>query len=323
MTAILSFENLISWFAQVSVIALIGGALPIVLRIRHPRSQLSYCHLVLLACLVLPLLQPWHHPLVIMSNVSTAAVSAGNRIHWFAILEWIFAAGIVLKVAWLFIGLRQGFQFRRAATRLFAISESIRRARELTRTDAAFYLSSRVNGPATFGFFSPVVLLPENFHAMAPSAQLSIACHELIHVQRRDWIVTLIEEFAGALLWFNPAVCWLLAQTKLRREELVDLEVVALTTERASYVEALLAMAVVAKPLPVPAARFFTEGHLHQRMKALLSAEPGSFVRLASSYAGMCIVIVITGWVSMQIFPLVGLARTVATRQVMVLPPIL
>jgi len=45
-----------------------------------------------------------------------------------------------------------------------------------------------------------------------------------LHVRRHDWLITLIEELAGTLLWFNPAIWLLLAQTRLAREQLVDAE---------------------------------------------------------------------------------------------------
>jgi hypothetical protein len=51
-------DNLHSWAMQVSVIASIGAVLPLVLHMRHPQSQLAYCHPLLTACLVLPVVQP-------------------------------------------------------------------------------------------------------------------------------------------------------------------------------------------------------------------------------------------------------------------------
>jgi hypothetical protein len=67
MNAILSLENLASWFVQVSVIAFVAAALPMLLRIRHPKTQLAYYHLVLLLCFALPLIQPWQTTLLFAS----------------------------------------------------------------------------------------------------------------------------------------------------------------------------------------------------------------------------------------------------------------
>src|SRR2546427_5332659 len=60
----LSLQNFLSWAAQVSAIALVGAVLPSIFRIHHPRSHLAWCYALLLASLVLPLIQPWHYPVV-------------------------------------------------------------------------------------------------------------------------------------------------------------------------------------------------------------------------------------------------------------------
>src|SRR5215472_13676367 len=52
-------NNLLSWLAQVLVITTVGAVLPSIHRLRHPRIQLLYCHLVLAACILLPLVQPY------------------------------------------------------------------------------------------------------------------------------------------------------------------------------------------------------------------------------------------------------------------------
>ena len=74
-------------------------------------------------------------------------------------------------------------------------------------------------------------------------AQCAVLCHELLHVRRHDWLATVFEEMVGALLWFNPAIWWLVARTRLAREQVVDEEVVRLTSARAPYLDALLALA--------------------------------------------------------------------------------
>src|SRR5205814_4542022 len=79
-------------------------------------------------------------------------------------------------------------------------------------------LSAGVSGPVTFGVKNPVILLPAQFLEMPGSVQQAIACHELIHIRRRDWAFTMAEEFIRALFWFHPAVWWLLGQIHLTRE---------------------------------------------------------------------------------------------------------
>src|SRR4029453_8332203 len=71
--AALSLQNLMAWATQVCVIATLGALLPLLFRLRHPRSQLIYCHVILILALVLPLIQPWDHPVVITTEKPTPA----------------------------------------------------------------------------------------------------------------------------------------------------------------------------------------------------------------------------------------------------------
>jgi len=321
-----STHNLISWLIQVSVIASLGVALPLLFRLRHPKTQLAYCHMLLVVCIILPLIEPWRHPLLILAGgtVQTAArIQSGFS--WPALVGWIIAAGIVARLGWLASGLWQIRRYRTSAAPVFPIPDSIRRARELTRADARFGISRHIDGPATVGHIDPMVLLPESFPMLDHEAQLSIACHELLHVKRNDWMVTLVEEIAAALFWFHPAIWLLLSQAKLSREQIVDAEVVTLTSAPAPYVQALLVMAGAAKSFSaIPAALFLTEGHLPRRVRALLSKHRNSGARLFLSYVSIAALLTIAAWCAMVWFPLTGDAQTVeAAALAHIHPPIL
>jgi TonB family protein len=162
----------------------------------------------------------------------------------------------------------------------------------------------------TFGFLSPIVLLPESFLKLGHEEQRAIACHELLHVRRKDWLVTLVEEFIAVLFWFHPAIWWLLAQTRLAREQLVDAQVVRLTQAREPYIDALLAMAGSRPQLDLaPAPLFLRRRHLIQRMHSLLSEVSMSTARLVSSYALMAVILAAAAWAALVSFPLFGEAQ--------------
>jgi beta-lactamase regulating signal transducer with metallopeptidase domain len=307
-------DNLISWWIQVTVIAALGTALPILFRIRHPRTQITYYHLILVVCVALPLIEPWYHPLLIANGAVQRGANSLPGVSRPTYLMWVFAAGILVKLCWLAGGYLQIRRYRASATRIFPIPESIRQARSLTCADARFGISRNVDGPATLGRVDPIVLLPESFLSLGHEAQLSIVCHELIHVKRNDWLVTLVEEIIATLFWCNPAVWMLQSHTKLSREQLVDSEVVALTAAPASYVQALLVMAGATKTLKtIPAALFLNDGHLPHRVRSLLTKRNGSVGRLAVSYSLIvCLLVVFTAATTLW-FPLVGQARTVET----------
>jgi len=132
-------------------------------------------------------------------------------------------------------------------------------------------------------------------------------CHELLHVKRNDWLVTVIEELVGACLWFHPAVWWLLSQARLAREQLVDAEVIRLTAAPDPYIDALLSMAGAHPNRAVlPAPLFLYKRHLIRRLRSLLMDCPISRPRLVWSYAAMAALLVVTAGLAFTSFPLMG-----------------
>jgi TonB family protein len=316
----LVLDNFRPWVTQVLLIGSIGALLPAVFRIRHPRSQLVYCHLLLATCLLLPLLQPWHHPIVVVSvtdasalppATGSAAISFTSRnLQWAPLILWLIIAGAVFRLCWTALGLWRIRRHKLAATPLYPVPETIKDAMRRVRTNATFCISSSGIGPVTFGFLRPVVLLPASFLKLESRAQCGIACHELLHVKRHDWLITVIEEVVAAAFWFQPAFWWLLGQARLSREQLVDAEVVRVITEREPYINALLAIAGAQRGLDLaPAPLFLRRRHLLQRMHLLVTEVPMSRLRLLSSYTSMFAILAAGAWLGVVSFPLVGRAE--------------
>src|SRR5437870_3121062 len=131
-------DNWLSWAIQVFVVASIGAVLPLIFRIRHPRSQLAYCHLLLIASLVLPAIQPWQHPMVPVGNAwpatQPAAQTADNALHvvapavpWPQVIAWIILAGMVARLSWTAAGLWTIRRHNAAATPLYPEPDSIKK----------------------------------------------------------------------------------------------------------------------------------------------------------------------------------------------------
>ena len=253
---VISLQNFFSWAAQVSILALLGAVLPVVFRIDHPRSHLAYCYALLVTCIVLPLVQPSQHPLVSavtaqlaqppreFTNENSAGFDgAAARAVVSRVVAWTLLMGIAARLCWFTIGVWRIRRYRINAAPLQYFPSIIRKACKLTDQSALVCLSSNDIGPVAFGFFRPVVLLPPSFLTLDPDSQCAVLCHELMHVKRRDWIVTVIEELIAAFLWFHPAVWWLLGQTKLAREQVVDAEVIQRTAAPDPYIDALLVLA--------------------------------------------------------------------------------
>ncbi len=314
------FDNLVHWTGQVVAIISIGLVLAHMLRMRHPRRQLLFCHFLLIASLLLPAIQPWHHPLILVrhraASAATQAQIAPSRnpsppgTPWQANAIWVLAAGAAAKLCWLAMGLWRVRRYRASATPLVPVPAAVQEAKKLTRADAMVCASAEAPGPVTVGWFNPIILLPESFLALSGQAQVAIACHELLHVRRRDWLVTIFEEIAGALLWFNPAIWWLLGRTRLLREQVVDEKVVRLTNARESYLDALMAMAgSLAEPDMAPATAFLKRRNLTHRIHALLKGVDMSNQRLVLSYSCLALALALGGWCTVTALPLVGRAQ--------------
>ena len=331
----LSLANVATWAVQVAALSAAGVCLPSLLKVRDPRARLIHYRVLLAVCVLLPLLQPW------MPRDAAPAGSAGAASIWRAAPElepgssekagaatpssprspfaWLasrgwsveavvataYAAGVAARLAWLGIGLLSLVRLRRLALPLDPRPEPVETAVRLVGFDAEFRVSPRVVRPVTFGLRGPVVLVPPGFAGFEPVQQTAVAAHELLHVARRDWARTVADEVLLSVLWFHPALWWLVDQIRLSTEQLVDLDVVRLVRARKPYLEALLKLAAVGPtPMLRPASLFLKHGHLAQRVALLVREVPMSRVRLVSSFAVVMALLAAGGWFVVQALPL-------------------
>lgn len=103
---------------------------------------------------------------------------------------------------------------------------------------------SGIASPATIGWWSPMILLPD-FCTKLDERKLShILSHELHHIRRRDFLWDGLAGTCRTLLFFHPAVHFAVRQLRLERELCCDLLVVGESPDaRADYAESLLSFA--------------------------------------------------------------------------------
>jgi beta-lactamase regulating signal transducer with metallopeptidase domain len=304
MNTPLWFSNLLFWSAQVALLVLAAGFLPRLFQIRQPQVLLAYGRALLLICFVLPFLQPWHRlpsaAAVLLvpggSDVtfspSTIPVAAGWHFPGMEVIAQVLGivilCGIVLRFALLLLGLLRLRRFREASTPIIDSAESaaiLNQMRATVGATAEFRLAANVDSPVTFGLAKPVVLLPERFLSTDARFQSAIACHELLHVRRRDWAHHLVEEIVRAVFWFHPAIAWLISRVRLAREQVVDLEVVRLTNARKAYLEALLEFTDGRiRIAAIPAPPFLAERQLVERVALMLKEVRMSRGKLIASF---------------------------------------
>ncbi len=284
----LTLANLMLYAAQAALVVGALAALLAALRL-SPVFRLAACRAVLLALLILPWLAQLRTPSPDLRPVAItgaparfveaidARVAAGRP--WAAIAGGVIAGGIVLRLLWLGVGL---LRLSRLTRRLpdAETSDEVDALQAQLGTRARVHFAPGLAQPVTFGVAPAIVLLPAALREASPEQRTAVLCHELLHVQRKDWPWVLVEEAVLTLLWFHPAVWWLVGELQLAREQVVDRLTVAATGARRAYMDALLS-AADAPSAPPLLAGFLRRRHLARRLVALAEEVVMSRARLA------------------------------------------
>jgi len=304
----LVWSNLSAYSLQVGLLVGLAAFVPTVLRLRMAGARLAFWHALLVTCLLLPLVRPWR-PAVVAGAVEVtvnvlamapATSKTAREIPWTEVALALLAFGVVARLVWLGVGLWRLRQYRQNA-RPFVV-----------RNGCPALLSEDVSSPVTFGARRPVILLPAGFPELDARMQEAVLCHELLHVERHDWAFTVVEELVRAVLWFHPAIWWLLGEIQLAREQAVDQKVVERTQARDEYVDALLAIAGASPRLDLaPAPLFLRKRHLKQRVVSILKEVRMSRTRVISGLAAGVGFLAAGCWLVTSTFPLAAAPQVV------------
>jgi TonB family protein len=332
MTSTMWLHNLGAFAIQAGVLIVAAAVLARAFRIEAARAALAYWRALLVACLLLPFSQPWHTAAPTTATVTVvraervAATTSGPIVPhpptWHSGERLVLAAlcaGFAARGLWLALGAWVLGRIRREASRLDPIPEAIARAQDRVGVTASFYVSARTAGPVTFGVRRPVIVFPPGIGALDSSTQHAIACHELLHIRRRDWVFQVIEESIRTVLWFHPGVWWLIGRIQLTREQVVDQEAVALLESRERYIEALLAVAIAkSRGFLTPAPAFFRRGLLKKRVAHILQESTMTTRRLMVSLGASAAALALAATMAVRAFPLEaqGQAKTVSGKPV-------
>ncbi len=331
MTDSVLIGNLFAYACQVAFLVIIGVSLPRVLGLRAPRITLVLYQGLLLACLLLPLLQPWVRsidplpalvasetlftaepegplpgpPVMTRPRVKTQVATEETAYSTEKLVLLILGAGILIRLFWLGFGLWRIKVFLRNSHLLSRVPLPLGEMQALLHVYPHFYLSPRLKSPVSFGLSRPVIIFPQRFMKMDKAGQAAVACHELLHIRRRDWISILWEEIVCSILWFHPAIWWLTRESRLVREQVIDQQVVAITRNWRSYVHTLIEMATNAEQArEILATSFSRPSQLVRRLELIISAPQPSRLRIAVSLFGIVGALFLTGFVSVSRLPL-------------------
>jgi TonB family protein len=313
MTLTWLFDLLLAWSAQICVLLAVAAGVAIVLQ--SPRGRLIFWQNILVIVLLLPAVEPWASTGgasgAVGISTGLAIVEPARVGHSILLFRRDFlligiVAGMVLRLIWIGIGLAR-LRRHRLASQTWPTPPV-----PLAKSRVAWYLSSTISGPATYGWIRPSILLPSNLFGLPEELQQAVACHELVHVLRRDWLFVLVEEWVRAMFWFHPAVWFLLSRIQLAREQVVDLETIQLTGNREGYLDALVAVAEQQFFRGVtPAPLFLRKRHLAARVAAILQGVKMSKSRIVAQFATVSSVSVAAVCLAVWLFPMQSPAQAV------------
>jgi TonB family protein len=313
MTAAVLLDNLLAWSAQVAVLVVVAAVAAMTLS--HPRGRLIFWQGILAIALLIPVLEPWHQPAAEVAGPEAAAPSGQvvvvnhahePRFHWKReYLLFLAGAGSALRFLWIAAGLIR-LRRHRLDSRMLTIPPV-----PFSNPRVRWFISSSVGGPVTFGILNPSILLPARVNELPCDLREAIAHHELAHVRRGDWLFVLLEEAIRSVLWFHPAIWFVLSRIQLAREQVVDAEVVGLTRDRERYLDALVAVAAQRlRPDLATAPLFLKKRQLAVRVAAVLKETRMSRSRNLLSFTTVCSAVFVATRLAVWMFPLQAPAQT-------------
>ena len=136
-------------------------------------------------------------------------------------------------------------------------------------------VSPRFTHAGLWGIRKPVILLPEGAMVQMSDEELAaVLIHELVHLERRDNHVVLLQRVLTSLLWFYP-LTWLIDRQLLEeRERVCDEEVLRLTQAPETYASGILKVVGACLEGRIAGASSIGGSSFKRRMVDILSVEP-------------------------------------------------
>ena len=163
-------------------------------------------------------------------------------------LPWLLLAwftGVIFFVARLNVGLMVARRMRSIAAtgavpaELQQAFDALRRRLGVERAVRLMH-SALVEVPTVIGWLRPVVLVPASCLSGLSTMQIeAILAHELAHIRRHDYLVSVLQSVIETLLFYHPAVWWVSKQVRRERECCCDEMAVAVGGDRLAYARAL------------------------------------------------------------------------------------
>jgi GWxTD domain-containing protein len=162
-------------------------------------------------------------------------------------LPWVLAAwltGTTLLLCRLNIGLIVARRMKSIATQpppieLQLVFHDLTRRLGIVRA-VNLANSALVQVPTVIGWLRPAVLLPVGCLTGLSANQIeAIFAHELAHIRRHDYLVSVFQSVVEAVLFYHPLVWWVSKQVRREREDCCDDLAVKISGDSLAYAKAL------------------------------------------------------------------------------------
>jgi beta-lactamase regulating signal transducer with metallopeptidase domain len=213
-----------------------------------------------------------------------AQTMARGTLPWVLLAAWSVGAGAMGWTAW-----RRWTRFRRlmahaspAPPEWQSLAARVSTELSIRRPPEILAVPGRLPPLVVAGRRRPRMLLPMALMGRLNASQReALLMHELVHIQRGDHVVRMLELTVSVAYWWLPIVGSIGRQLRACEEACCDAAVVArLPQARRDYAQLLLDVVDFANPLPqqaVPQATAMSAAHdLEQRLRAILDATQGT-----------------------------------------------
>ncbi|MBL0156654.1 MAG: hypothetical protein IPP47_06065 [Bryobacterales bacterium] len=151
---------------------------------------------------------------------------------WRAVAAGLYLAVVLLLVARVLVLVRRAWGLVERAEVVEGYAVEVRE-------------SDEVMVPMTVGWRRKVVLLPAGWRAWDEFALRAVMAHEVEHVRRGDWGMSLVAALNRAVFWFHPLAWWVERRLLGLAEEACDGAAIAVVGDGRRYAEVVLGFAAV------------------------------------------------------------------------------
>ena len=165
--------------------------------------------------------------------------------------------------------------------------------------------SAIVKIPVVVGLLKPVILMPLGFLLNLSAEETeAVLLHELAHIKRKDYLVNLLQSFAEAIFFFNPAILWLSSLIREEREHCCDDIAISRTQNKKQFIHALVIFQEYAMDQRKGALAFAgRKKYLLNRVKRIINNENKKLNAMEKGIFILSIAIGFTGFVTMKQSP--------------------